>query len=185
MTLRQFCTRTYHDRVTAKSCGAASHPARRYVVGVVGSDQSSAHSQNVASTARFATRLFQPHLTARAVCESTCGWAVNATPPSPSARSNAGGRPPRRTSRGQLPVEVVLARRVQRDGVQRHGTASLVQRVHAVAPREDVGVGEVFLVQIEGVRGESSGAHRAEGASVDDGVGGFLGAKLGRGRTGT
>ena len=31
------------------------------------------------------------HPTARAVCESTCGWAVNATPPSPSARSGRGG----------------------------------------------------------------------------------------------
>ena len=61
---------TYHDSVTAKSCGAASHPDIEYSVDAT-SPQFLSHSQNVASTDRFATALVQPQPTTRPVFGST------------------------------------------------------------------------------------------------------------------
>mmetsp|Transcript_1942 Transcript_1942/g.8761 ORF Transcript_1942/g.8761 Transcript_1942/m.8761 type:complete len:293 (+) Transcript_1942:746-1624(+) len=85
-TLRQFWTMTYHELVTAKSCGAASHPDIEYSVEAT-SRQSPSHSQKVASTDRAATALVQPQATTRPVFGSTWGCAVNALPPMPSADS--------------------------------------------------------------------------------------------------
>ena len=66
----------------------------------------------------------------------------------------------------QLPVEILLALRAQRRGVELHGSTSLVQRVYSPAPREYVRVREVFLVQIERVAQRPAVAHGPERPAI-------------------